>query len=57
MLCADDTSILLTSSNLTNYNKDIRIVFELINKWFKENVLSLNFEKTHYIHFITKNNQ
>ena len=57
ILFADGTSILFTSSNLTNYNKDIHIVFKLINQWFKENFLSLNFEKTHYIHFITKNNQ
>jgi hypothetical protein len=32
ILFADDTSMLFTSSNLTNYNKDIRTVFKLINK-------------------------
>jgi hypothetical protein len=56
ILFANDTSILFTSSNITNYNKDNLTVFELINKWFKGNFLSLNFEKTHYTHFITKNN-
>jgi len=30
MLFADDTSILFTNSNLINYNKDIRTVFELV---------------------------
>jgi hypothetical protein len=39
ILFADDTSMLFTSSKLINYNKDIHTVFELINKWFKENVL------------------
>jgi hypothetical protein len=34
----------------------IFIVSELIHKCFKENFLTLNFKKTHYIHFITKNN-
>jgi hypothetical protein len=57
ILFADDTSILFTSSNLTNHNKDNHTVFKLIYKWFKENFLSLNFEKTYYIDFLTKNNQ
>ena len=56
ILFADDTSILLTNSNLTNYNKDIYTIFKLINNWFEGNFLSLNFEKTHSIHFITKSN-
>ena len=43
-----------STSNLTSYNKDIHTVFKLINKWFKGNFLSPNFEKTHYIHFITR---
>jgi hypothetical protein len=56
ILFANDNSILFTNSNLTNYNKGIYKIFKLINKWFKGNFLSLNFEKTHYIHFITKSN-
>jgi hypothetical protein len=56
ILFADDTSILFTNSNLTNYNKDIYTVFKFVNKCFKGNFLSLNFEKTHYIHVTTKNN-
>jgi len=43
-----------STSNLTSYNKDIHTVFKLIDKWFKGNFLSPNFEKTHTIHFITK---
>ena len=56
VIYADDTSILFTNSNITNYNKDIPTVFKLANKWFRGNFLPLNFEKTHYIHFITQNN-
>jgi hypothetical protein len=29
-------------------------IFETLNKWFKVNQLTLNFDKTHYIHFVTK---
>jgi len=53
---ADDTSILYTNSICTNYSKDIHTLFELMNKWFKENFVSLDFEETHHFHFITKNN-
>jgi hypothetical protein len=56
MLFADDISILLPNSNLTICSKHIDIVFECINKWFKGNFLSLNFEKTHYIYYITRVN-
>jgi hypothetical protein len=29
-------------------------IFETLNKWFKANQLTLNFDKTHYVHFVTK---
>jgi hypothetical protein len=32
------------------------MVFEHISVWFKVNLLSLNFDKTHCIQFITKDN-
>ena len=53
---ADDTSILLPDSNLTNFNKNIHIVFATLNKWFRANQLYLNFNKTNYVHFTTKRN-
>ena len=56
MLFADDISLLFTNSSLAVYCKDIRAVFECINKWFKGNFLSLNFEKTHYNYFIIRDN-
>jgi hypothetical protein len=56
MLFADDISILFTNSNFTIYSKDIHTVFECINKWFKGDSLPLNFEKTHYIYFVTRDN-
>ena len=56
IIFADDTSILFAQSNLTDLNKNIQNVFETLNKWFGANQLSLNFNKTHYIHFATKRN-
>jgi len=52
---ADDTSILFAHSNLIDL-KNIHIVFTNLNKWLKANHLSLNFNKTIYVHFTTNIN-
>jgi hypothetical protein len=39
---------------LTDLNNNMQSIFETLNKWFKANQLTLNFDKTHYIHFVTK---
>jgi hypothetical protein len=54
IIFADDTSILFSHSLINDFNKHIHIIFENINKWFKVNELSLNFNKTQYVHFRTK---
>jgi len=51
-----ETSILFDHSNLIDFNKNIHIVFAALNKWFRANLLSLNFNKTNYAHFTTKRN-
>jgi hypothetical protein len=51
LLFADDTSMLFAQPNLRDLNI---IVYLKLNKWFKANQLPLNFDKTHYIHFVTK---
>ena len=53
ILFTDDTSILLTSPNNTQMQSDFNIIFELI-KWFKSNLLFLNFDKTYFIQFTNK---
>jgi hypothetical protein len=56
IIFADDNSILFTHSNLIDINKNIFIVFTTLNKWLGANQLSLNFNKTNYVHFTTKKN-
>jgi len=51
---ADDTGILFAHSNLID--KNICIFFTTLNKWLRTNHLSLNFNKTNYVHFTTKRN-
>jgi hypothetical protein len=45
ILFADDTSIIVSNSNPTDFVSDITTVFEYLNKGFRANSLSLNFEK------------
>ena len=56
IIFADDTSILFTHSNLIDFNKNISIVFTTLYKWLGANQLSLNFNKTNYVHFTTTRN-
>jgi hypothetical protein len=55
ILFADDTSVLVTGSSSMESNKIIDETFHKLNKWFNTNLLSLNFDKTHFIHSKTKN--
>jgi hypothetical protein len=56
ILFADDTSFLLYHSNLTEFNNNIHTVFKILSEWFQQNLLALNFTKTQFINFTTKNN-
>jgi hypothetical protein len=42
-------SIIVTNSNPTDFLSDKMTEFEYLNKWFKANSLSFNFEKAHLI--------
>jgi len=55
LLYADDTSIIVTSPNLENFETKIEKRFGDINNWFKVNQLILNYNSTHYLQFDTKN--
>jgi hypothetical protein len=60
ILFADDTSMIITnldSQMFEMFKKDISNIIMQLNRWFKSNLLSLNLEKTHFLQFLTKNNQ
>jgi len=42
--------------NPTDFNNNINTVFKILCDWFKQNSLSLNFTKTQFTNFKTKNN-
>jgi hypothetical protein len=56
VLYADDTSIIITSLNPTNFTNSANKILQDINKWFTTNLLSLHADKTQYIYmqFVTE---
>jgi hypothetical protein len=56
-LYADDTCIIVTSSNLRNFEIQMDKIFEDINNWFRINQLVLNYNKTYYLQFNMRNSK
>jgi hypothetical protein len=57
ILFADDTSILITDKNADILASKLHSVFQVVNNWFRSNLLTINFSKTHSMQFITKNSK
>jgi len=49
-----DTSITITNADPSEFVKNINNISIKINNWFKSNLLSPNFDKTHFLQSITK---
>jgi hypothetical protein len=56
ILFADDTSLIISNPDLINFRDDVNKILQHIHEWFDANVISLNWEKTHFMQFTTKNN-
>jgi hypothetical protein len=56
VLFAYDTSIIVTSPNLIEFENNVNKFFQNVNRWFTTNLLSLNVEKTQFMQFVTKSN-
>ena len=54
VLFADDTSIILSNMNPDEFINSTILVMNEIIEWFQSNLISLNFNKTTFIQFITK---
>ena len=48
---ADDTSVTTTDTNRDDFNLHASMLFNDINTWFNNNLLNLNFSKTHYLEY------
>jgi hypothetical protein len=52
---ADDTSIFTNSHDIIQLKSNLNSVIGEINEWFQNNQITLNLDKTFFIHFINKN--
>jgi hypothetical protein len=57
ILFADDTSIIISDKDPTNLKIKINKVFDITNEWFATNLLTINYEKTYFLQFQTKNSK
>ena len=48
-------NVLITGFNKLDFNNNINQSLHKIISWFNSNLLTLNFDKTHYVEFRTKN--
>jgi hypothetical protein len=55
VLFADDTSLIISNPDPINFRNYANKILQHIQKWFDANLISLNWEKTHYMHFATNN--
>jgi RNA processing factor Prp31 len=55
VLFDDDTSVIVSNPNLTDFERDINMVFKNMNEWFSVNLHSLNFCKSQFMQFLIKN--
>lgn len=55
VLYADNTSVIVNNLSLADFERDINVAFKNMNEWFSADLLSLNFSKTHFVQFVTKN--
>ena len=53
ILYADDTSFIIVNSNSMNMNQDLKLVLEITQKWFKSNIMLLNYYQTTSMHFFS----
>jgi hypothetical protein len=57
VLFADDMSMIISKSDPKKFTNNISRNIIKMNEWFRSNSLSLNTDKTHFLHFHTKTNQ
>jgi hypothetical protein len=54
ILFADNTSIIISNANPEEFKDSIISVMKEINEWFQNNLLTLNFNKTNSLQFLSK---
>jgi hypothetical protein len=56
VLFTDDTSLIISNPDPIKFRDDANKILQHIQEWFNANLIFLNWEKTHFMHFTTKSN-
>ena len=56
VLYADDTGLIISNPDPIHFRDDANKILQHMHECFDANLISLNWEKTHFMHFTTKNN-
>jgi hypothetical protein len=51
ILFADDTTILITSPTISNFQLKVNTAFNFVKEWLNTNLLCINLNKTHFMQF------
>jgi len=54
IMFTDDTSIIITNDNKVDFRNTLNLTMIEISSWFQSNLLTLNYDKTHFLQFLTK---
>jgi hypothetical protein len=54
IIFTDDTSIIVTNNNKVDFRNTLQLTMIEISSWFRSNLLTLNYDKTHFLQFLTK---
>jgi hypothetical protein len=57
ILFANDTSAIISSSNVNDFENSLSLVINLIENWCKNNVLTVNLKKTQFMQFVMNHNK
>jgi hypothetical protein len=57
ILFADDTSFIIANPDVTEFKFNINEAFTEISKCFHTNLLTMNYDKTYFLQFLTKTDQ
>jgi len=51
---ADDMSIIVTNNNKVDFKNTLQLAMIELSNWFRSNLLTLNYDKTYFLQFVTK---
>jgi len=54
VLFADETSIIITNTDAQEFKQNINVGIQETNNWFLSNLLTMNYNKTHFLQFFVK---